>query len=187
MVNYNFAQIKEKVLEWGTALLRNDVDFIEMIKNEENVLIFDLTFQNCLAQIVVNDVFFAPYKNISFEAATIDSKKAIESGQPDLIYFFYDSDDIPLEEVIEELDAGIEYCSNYVPNQLEEMYIGKRGKIDFANEKTSKVVHPDDINKVEQIFYREKFVCTNVQCQYLVVENDSDSIRILPRIFREDV
>lgn len=100
-------------------------------------------------EIVIHDVFFAPYKSISFEAMTIDSKKAIESGQPDFIYFFYDSDDTLLEEVFEELDAGIEYCSNYIPNQLEEMYIGKRGILDFVNETTRKVIHPDDLHKVE--------------------------------------
>lgn len=186
MGNYNFTQIKEKVSGWGNTLLKDDTEFIEMVKNEKNLLIFDLTFQNCLAQIVVNDVFFAPYKSVSFEAITIDSKKAIESGQPDLIYFFYDSDDTLLEEVMGELDAGIEYCSNYIPNQLEEMYIGKRGKLDFVNEKKRNTIHPDDLNKFEQIYCGKEFVCTNVKSQYLVVDNGFTSIRILPRVFRED-
>lgn len=187
MRNYDFTQIREKVLEWGQNFLRNDAGFIEMGKNEKDVLIFNLTFQNCLAQIVVNDVFFAPYKSVSFEAMTLDTKKAIESGQPDLIYFFYDSDDTLVEEVIEELNGGIEYCFNYIPNQLEEMYIGKKGKLNFANEKASKILHPNDINKVEEISCEEVFVCTGVQFQYLVVENNSNSMRILPRIFRNDV
>lgn len=184
MRNYNFTQIREKVLEWGENLLKKGIDFIEIAKNEKEVLIFDLTFENCLAQIVVNDVFFAPYKSVSFEAMTIDSQKAMESGQPDLIYFFYDSDDTLVKDVIEELNDAIVYCSNYIPNQLEKMYIGKRGKLDFVNEKASKIIHPDDLKKVESIFCGEEFVCTAVQCQYLVVENDSSSIRILPRVFR---
>lgn len=51
-----------------------------MVKNERDFLIYDLTFLHCLAQIVVHDVSFAPYKCVSFEAMTLDSRKAMESG-----------------------------------------------------------------------------------------------------------
>lgn len=171
----------------GGNFLRNNVDFIEMVKNEKDALIFDFTFQNCLAQIVVNDVLFAPYKCVSFEAATLDSKKALESGQPDLIYFFYDSDDTLVEDVIEELNAGVEYCSNFTPNQLEEIYIGEKGKLQFENERINKIIHLDDLKKGKQILCGEEFVCTDVQFQYLVVNNNSDSIRILPGAFKVGV
>ena len=112
---------------------------------------------------------------------------ALESGQPDLIYFFYDSDDTLVEDVIEELNAGVEYCSNFTPNQLEEIYIGKKGKLQFKNEKINKIIHPDDLKKGKQILCGEEFVCTDVQFQYLVVNNNSDSVRILPRVFKVGV
>lgn len=184
MKNYNFRLIKEKVLEWGQQYIISGTDFISLTKNEDDVLIFDLTFCNCLAQIVVCDTCYAPYKNVSFEAMTINSKKAIESGQPDLIYFFYDSEDMVENEVLEELNVGVEYCLNYIPNQLGEMYINKKGILNIDSEKMNRIVHPDDLKKVKKEFLVGKFVCTDVQFQYLVVENDLLSIRILPRVFR---
>lgn len=94
MQNYSLKQIKEKVLKWSqnnlTSLLKNS-DFFEVNKNEKDMLVIDLTFKYCLAQILVSDSTFAPYKYVSFEAMTLDSKKALEHGQPELIYFFYDS------------------------------------------------------------------------------------------------
>lgn len=184
MSTYNFSQIKEKVLEWGWGFLNNNASFIEMIKNEKNVLIFELTFQNCLAHVVVNDAFFAPYKHVSFEAITLDSDEAIKSGRPELIYFFYDSEDMSVADVVEELNVGVEYCANYIPNQLEGRYIGKRGNLCFENEKFNKIIHPDDLKKIKQISCREIFVCTDVQFQYLVVNNAFGSVRILPRVFK---
>lgn len=171
----------------GKKYLTNETNFIKLKKNEKEVLIFDLTFKNCLAQIVVSDVFFAPYKNVSFEAMTIDSDKAIKSGQPELVYFFYDSDDTLLEDVIDELNVGVEYCSKYIPNQLNEMYIGKKGKLNFKNEKRNKTIHPDDLEKVKQSFYNKIFVCTDIQFQYLVIDDNASSIRVLPTVFKTDV
>lgn len=183
MQNYDFNKIKEKILEWSQIYTTNNSEFIELTKNEKDGVIFDLTFHNCLAQIVVCDPTFAPYKNVSFEAMTIDSKKSIESGQPELIYFFYDSEGMMEKEVIDELNAGVEYCLNYIPNQLEDIYLGKQGILNIEDEKISRIVHPDDLKKIKKEFLSGKFVCTNIQFQYLVVENNLISIRILPRVF----
>ena len=148
------------------------------------MLIFDLTFHNCLAQIVVYDADFAPYKNVSLEAVTGNSKKAIESGQPDLIYFFYDSEDMMEDEVIDELNDGIEYCLNYIPDQLQQIYIGKKGTLYIDYKKVKRIVHPDDLKKIKKDFLYGEFVCTDVQFQYLVVKNNLISIRILPKVFK---
>lgn len=185
MENYDFEFIKERVLEWGEKYIKNKDGFIEMVKNERDILIYDLTFLNCLAQIVVRDVSFAPYKCVSFEAMTMDSRKSMESGQPELIYFFYDSEDTLPDQVIEELDKGIEYCIHYIPDQLEATYIGKKGSINCATKKKERYIHPDDLTKADQILYQKDVICISVQYQYLVVRNDVGFIRVLPEVFRE--
>lgn len=53
MQNYDFNKIKETILEWSKIYLTSNCDFMEVTKNEKEELIFDLTFKNCLAQIVV--------------------------------------------------------------------------------------------------------------------------------------
>ena len=40
-----------------------------------------------------------------------------------MIYFFYDSEDTTEDEVITELDKGIQYCLNYIPDELRYKYI----------------------------------------------------------------
>ncbi len=112
-----FLKIKERVLEWGEAHIRNHADYIEITKKEEDILLFDLTFPNCLGQIVVHNVSFAPYRCLSFEVMTMDTKTAIESGRPELIYFFYDSEDTPIEEMIEKLDEGVKHGMCYLPDR----------------------------------------------------------------------
>lgn len=185
MENNNFIFIKEKVLEWGENYIRNKEEFIELVKNERDLLIYDLTFLHCLAQIVVRDVLLAPYKCVSFEAMTLDSRKAMESGQPELIYFFYDSEDTLADQVIEELDQGIEYCIHYIPDQLEATYIGKKGSINCVTEKKERYIHPDDLMKADQMLCQKDVICISVQYQYLVVRNDVGFLRVLPEAFRE--
>lgn len=180
MGDYNFGQIKDRIFEWA----KNYNNFIEMVKNEPEILIYDLEFKNCLAQIVVYNPFFAPYKNVSFEALAIDSKKTMENGQPELIYVFYDSDNTFMEDVIYALDYGIKYCYAYIPGKLEEIYTGKKGYLDFTGEKPKRVIYPDDLKEYKQIFNGGKLICTGVQCQYLVLKSALGTIRILPEVFK---
>ncbi len=180
MDNYNFNQIKKRVLEWGQQYIADGNNFIELEKNAESALIFDLTFPNCLAQIIVDDQYFVPYKNVSFEAITLDSEEAIASERSELIYFFYDSEDTTEEEVIVQLNKGIQYCLNYIPNQLGTKYIGQRGKLDITDRKLIFVIHPSDLPKTKKELLEKEFTCTGTQFQYLVVENDKIKIKILP-------
>ena len=75
MKNHDFIQIKEEVLNWSQRYLDSKSDCFELIKNEEQVLMIDLSFPYCLARIDVCNQSFAPYKNVCFEALGINSSE----------------------------------------------------------------------------------------------------------------
>jgi hypothetical protein len=187
MESYDFSQIKETVLKWYqndiNRLLYNN-DCVELVNNEKDKLIADMTFKNCMAQIAVSNPTFAPYKYVSFEAMTLDSKKAIESGQPELVYFFYDLPDITETEVINELNFGVKFCSSYIPDEILEKYINKQGLIDINLKNLNRSIHPDDWQKVSTESLNGEFTCVDTQFQYLVVENNQTSLRVLPIVFQ---
>lgn len=183
MKNYCFKGIREEVLRWYKFCISSGAEYIELTKNENEIVVIDLSFNYCLAQIIVCNTTYAPYNKVSFEAATIDSQKAIESGQPELIYFFYDSEYTTIENVIDELNAGVEYCLKYVPDFLETKYKGKKGVILMKGENISKIIHPDDLKKLEKADFNEEYICVDVQFQYLVIKNNIKTIRILPQFF----
>ncbi len=180
-----FKQIKNKVYEWGQQYIKEGNDYIELSKNNDTILIFDLTFYNCLAQIVVKEDSCAPYKNVSFEALTLaDSKKSIKYGYPEMIYFFYDSEDTTEDEVITELDKGIQYCLNYIPDELRYKYINKTGVLDIENQELTKLICPDDLQKIKKNLWTKEFVCTDTRCQYLILESGGTRIMVLPNAFK---
>lgn len=185
MDNYCFNQIKNKVFEWGQQYILEGNDYIELSKNKDTILIFDLTFYNCLAQIVVKEDSCAPYKNVSFEALTFaDSEKSIKYGYPEMIYFFYDSEDTTEDEVITELDKGIQYCLNYIPDELRYKYINKTGVLDIENQELTKLICSDDLQKIKKNLWTKEFVCTDTWCQYLILESDGTRIMVLPKAFK---
>jgi hypothetical protein len=184
---YDFEKIRNKIINWYQYVLPElltDNICAEIAKNDENVMIIDMTYKNCLAQISVSDPIFAPYKNVSFEAVTGDSKKALESGQAELIYFFYDSADLKEDEVIDELSNGVNFCSNYIPDMLEKKFINTWGVLNTSNERLNYVVHPDDVTKIMRSSLDSKFICTGTQFQYLIVKNEEIALRVLPRVFK---
>lgn len=183
MQHYTFEAIKKSVLKWYQDYDSGGEEYMQLVKNENEIIVIDLSFCNCMAQITVCNNDFGPFNNVSFEAATIDSKKAIESGKPELVYFFYDSKDTTEKNVIDALDVAVKYCLNYTPDLLKNRYISKKGVIQVASEKMSIIIHPDDIKKKEQICFGVEYICVDVQCQYLVVKNDILTFRVLPQFF----
>ena len=187
MNNYTYEQIKKRIFEWEQKDILKYLkkqDKIAISKNDTDALIIDLTFDNCLAQITVSNPIFAPYQFVSLEAMTFDSEKVQESGTPEMIYFFYDTDEMLEEEIIIELEIGIQYCSDYVPNLLRETYLHKRGTLILENKKLYQIVHPSDIKRVKKEALDDYFKCIDIEAQYLVIQNDILSIRVLPQIFR---
>ena len=189
MSDYNYGQIKNTVYEWSQTNMLNHMkkqDLMEVTKNNNEALIIDLTFDFCQAQLVASNPSFAPYQYISFEAMTLDSKKAQEDGNPELVYFFYDTPKVLSKEVIPELERGVRYCSDYVPDTLRELYLNKYGTIRFGKKESCKMVHPNDISKIEKVISYEKYICIDTLAQYLVLNSNELIIRVLPEIFYYD-
>ena len=182
MEYYDLSQIKEHVLEWYRSYL-NKSNCMEVTKNEKDILIIDMTFENCIAQLIVNEPGFAPYKHVYFEALALNSKKFLKTGLPDLIYFFYDSVDMTLEEIIEEINLGVQCCKKYIPEDLENRYINKQGVLNAGKSEWSKIIHSDDLKKIDDASLSRSFTCVGTQFQYLIVKNDDITIRVLPSFF----
>lgn len=180
MANYDFDQIRKIILDWGKVLKTKYPNRVEEIKNSQNVLILDFCFENCLAQIIIDEPTFAPYEYVSFEA--LDSKKPLDSPdtQLDFIYVYYDSEHSTIKETLGMLDYGFNYCLDYIPDKLAQLYIGKRGIIDSEKSDLT-ALYPDDINIVFN--KNEAFECMDVQYQYLVVSNKKWIVRVLPEAF----
>ena len=186
MGKYTFKEIKKSVFEWSQkdilkCLSRHDE--IVISKNNNEVLLFDLTFDNCIAQLIVSNPYFAPYQFVSFEAMTLDSEKAKNTGKPEMVYFFYDSAIMSKREVLNELGMGIKYCSDYIPDQLIKMYLNKIGILTIEDKNLNYIVHPDDIKKINAEIMKEEFICKDVKAQYLVVKGTTISLNVLPQAF----
>ncbi len=186
MSDYNYEHIRKAVSRWRKSKLMRELkkdDQMEISKDDNRSLIIDLTFRYCLAQIVVTDPVFAPYQYVSFEALALDSEKSRRMGQEETIYFFYDSPEYTMQDVISELDNGIKYCSDYVPDLLLKTYQGKKGFLKFSLNEAYKVFHPDDVKKVSETLLGQQFTCIDTYAQYLAVENDGIILMVLPGIF----
>ncbi len=79
-------------------------------KNNEDALIIDFDFQNCIAQLSVTNSQFSPYQFVYFEAIDIETSN---SGDMKPIYCFYDDNTMQKMDVIRELDKALLFCLNY--------------------------------------------------------------------------
>lgn len=183
MGEYSFSQIKSSVFRWYQNvgchyLAERDAGMVS--KNAEEILLIDLEFTNCIAQISVSNPSFAPFKFVSFEAI---STALQDLGDLKLTYFFYDSDGMTEQEVLNELSLGVKFCSSFVPNQLENAYLNKPGRLKIPKNQLRHFIHPDDIQKYEDPIIDSQYVCTGIQAQYLLLTNNLLSIRVLPDAF----
>lgn len=107
MSDYNYEIIKASVIQWYEKVLSElkNQDGIVLSKNSDNVVIIDFDFQNCIAQLSVNNSQFIPYQFVYFEAMDIETNNQI--------YCFYDDDTRQKSDVISALDEALIFCSNY--------------------------------------------------------------------------
>ena len=112
MSDYNYEIIKVSVLEWyETALSKlQNQDQIMLSKNNDDALIIDFDFQNCMAQLSVTNSQYVPHQFVYFEAMDIEVSD-LEEITP--IYIFYDDDSMQKDDVISALDEALLFCSNY--------------------------------------------------------------------------
>jgi hypothetical protein len=82
-------------------------------KNNNEALIIDFDFQNCIAQLSVTNLHFVPYQFVYFEAIDIEISNQ-EEIKP--IYCFYDDDTMQKSDVIGALNEALAFCSNYKVN-----------------------------------------------------------------------
>ena len=186
MSDYNYRQIKEILFKWGQeSVLKylKEQDQMQITRNDQETLIIDFTFDFCLAQLIVSNPIFAPYQNVSFEAMSLDSKRAQETGKPELVYFFYDESRMSKKEVVCEVSKGVRYCSDYKPDVLKDTYLRKRGIINLGKDEYYKVIHPSDIKKIEESISCKDYVCIDTFAQYLVLNSGNFTIRVLPEVF----
>ena len=73
-----------------------------------------------------------------------------------------------------------------VPDTLRELYLNKYGTIRFGKKESCKMVHPNDISKIEKVISYEKYICIDTLAQYLVLNSNELIIRVLPEIFYYD-
>lgn len=112
MSDYNYEIIKVSVLEWYEKVLSElmNQDEITLSKNNDDALIIDFDFQNCIAQLSVTNSQYVPYQFVYFEAMDIDLLD-LEEITP--IYSFHDDDTMQKKDVISALDEALLFCSNY--------------------------------------------------------------------------
>lgn len=110
-----FETVRNSILEWYENHAFKNTKYMQITKNEKTIIIIDLTFAHCLAQITINEPSFAPYKYVYFEAGTMESQKAMESNQLEIIHYFYDQEGMTVKEITDALDIAFKYCMEYVP------------------------------------------------------------------------
>lgn len=79
----------------------------EILINEETLYRVVFELKNCMVQVIVEQSEFAPYKNISFEVAGMKNNKS------DYVYCWYDNGNESRNEIIFQLNKGIEFALNY--------------------------------------------------------------------------
>ena len=59
------------------------------------------------------------------------------------------------------------------------------GYLNIDHNNYKKVVHPDDIKKLKENAIKDKFICLDLQFQYLIISNNNNiTIRVLPSVFK---
>lgn len=112
MSDYNYEIIKASVLEWYEKVLLKFMsqDTILLSKNNDDALIIDFDFPNCIAQLSVTNAQYVPYRFVYFEAMDID---VLDLEEITSIYSFHDDDTMGKNDVISALDEALLFCLNY--------------------------------------------------------------------------
>ncbi|MBC1483967.1 hypothetical protein HCJ52_13795 [Listeria sp. FSL L7-1485] len=109
MQNNIFNSIRLGIIAWLDSNIEsieeNDIK-VTIIKNEKDGYVVEFDNDICMAEIVVEEATYAPYRYVSFEVVSVvDSKVKI-------IYSWYDDDTSMLTDIEKELDKGIQFLAN---------------------------------------------------------------------------
>ena len=104
MSSLSFVEVKEAVAEWlwnSNEYFKEKNIALEIIKDEADILLAELDFGECLAEIVVDEPYFAPYRYVAFQAVKI------VAGAPESFNFWYDGEGVSKEEIINNLNKAV--------------------------------------------------------------------------------
>ena len=107
--NYCFEEIKDEVLKWYQVCSANGAEYMRLIRNDDTMVIIELLLYGRRAYIKVSDTADMFCNMVTFEASAFNPYK----NESELIYYFCDSGDKTIEEVINGLNAGVKYCLNF--------------------------------------------------------------------------
>lgn len=80
---------------------------ISILRDEETGLVVSFENEEVMAELVVEQPDFSPYRFVSFEVA------AIEEDRAKIVYSWYDNDNTSQEEIGDSLQRGIDFIINY--------------------------------------------------------------------------
>ncbi len=104
-----FKKIKLIVINWVEQYQdyfeKNNIKMV-ILRNEGDGFVVSFESDTSMAEIVVENPEFAPYRFVSFEIVTI------EDSQAKIIYSWYDNEYTSENEIREELKKGIDYLIN---------------------------------------------------------------------------
>ncbi len=105
--------IKQAVMDWAYSYLFQDDEMKLAVFEEkkcDEIYRVTLRFKHCMAEILVEKPYFAPYRYVSFQVwAVVDEKL-------DLVYYWFDKDGDEIDMILEQLSRGIEFSKNYPVN-----------------------------------------------------------------------
>ncbi|MDR0298970.1 MAG: hypothetical protein LBI13_02655 [Streptococcaceae bacterium] len=97
--------IEEKRESFVTSSVKTEV-----IKDFPRIFEFSMDYNDCLAQIIVGDGMYTPYRFIAFEIV------AFVDGGVKYIFTWYDKENDESADIIENLDKGL----NFLIQQQEQ-------------------------------------------------------------------
>lgn len=104
-----FNKVRTEIIKWiedNKSRFAEEKINVEVLNNSDSYsVVFD--FNNCMAEIDINQPEFAPYRYVSIEVV------AIVDNTSKLIYSWYDDDSTTIKEILFQLNKGIKYASNY--------------------------------------------------------------------------
>ena len=111
MNNPLFPEVREAISKWvksNDETLKSNNISLEILRDNDTCFRVELNFGKFLAEILVEEPWFAPYRYMSFQAV------GIINGVPDLLYFWYDEKNMNIDKITENLDKTITVCINKI-------------------------------------------------------------------------
>ena len=104
-----FDIVMNEIHKWCEKITRKYAGFIkyEIEKDEKNIFIVNFNTNRFMAQLVVDNIGFHPYRFVSF--VILDMERDIYQ-QPS--YVFYDDENNSVSDIIAHLNFGIEFIGH---------------------------------------------------------------------------